>query len=382
MKRLPPVILSAVLSSVLPLQALTLTEEPLDVTYEKPAPGLIERIGELPLAITAGFISGLSLFGLWKIRRDRRAAGILLLLPLLSFVATPQRAAACANIEDSTLENSYTKYLDTLDWFSKPVERALAARPADDPHVTPNPSAYPTEPPAGIRENDAAVRMVLKGKAREALEMLKQIEADHPGLYATAANLGTCYELTGDDEQALHWIQEGLRRNPYSHMLAEWLHVRVLEAKIALKSDPAWLNSHSITGLDPAEGTFSTVQGTKDTEQVLASFRSQCTVRALFIKPRDPVMAQLLYEAATFMLDAHANSIESTLALALQYGLPAGRAAALQARADGLLKQSRSVGRPSGFGVWLHRWKALLLFLNALALGFLIPMAYVLKKEA
>ena len=133
---------------------------------------------------------------------------------------------------------------------------------------------------------------MLKGNVPAALEMLKKIEDKHPGLYATAANLGTCYELFGDDETAPQWIEEGLRRNPYSHMLAEWLHVRMLQ-----------------------------------------------------------VMGQRLYEAATFMLDSRANAIEAALALAMKYGLPPQRARDLQLRADGVLENSAVLGRPSALGI-------------------------------
>lgn len=376
-------ILLGVLCFPFSLKALTLSGEALDVSYEHPPESLVDRIGRMPVSMGGGLLCGLMLFAVWKIRRGRnggKSVGILL-ISLLTLQGTTRRAEACANIEYTTLENTYTKYLDTLDWFAKPVERALASRPVDDPHVTPNPAAYPTEPPAGIRENDEAVRMVLKGNAKGALEKLKQIETEHPGLYATAANMGTCYELTGDDGQALLWIRQGLQRNPYSHMLAEWLHVRVLEAKIALKADPSWLATHTITGFDPEQESFETEQGVKDTEGLLASFRSQCTVRALFIKPQDPVMAQLLYEAATFMLRERTNSIESTLALAVKYGLPKERVEALQARATAILTQQRMARQPGGFGVWFYRWKYPLIFLNALVLGFLIPVHSVLKRE-
>jgi hypothetical protein len=197
--KLPPVLsLLALLSAVLPTPGLTLTDTPITSTYEIPPTGFTESIGGTPSAIGGGLLIGLLLFGFWKVRRDRRSAALVLLLAL----AKPGRAPACANIEAGTLESSYTKYLEEMNWFSKPVERALAAKPSDDPHITPNPAAYPCEPPAGIRENDAAVRLVLKGDVPAALEMLKKIEVEHPGLYATAANLGTCYELSGDDEKS------------------------------------------------------------------------------------------------------------------------------------------------------------------------------------
>ena len=132
----------------------------------------------------------------------------------------------------------------------------------------------------------------------------------------------------------------------------------------------------------PKEGYHLTAQGIKSTEGVLASIRSQCTVRALFIKPQDPVMGQFLYEAATFMLENRANAIEATLGLAMQYGLPHQRAKELQIRADEVLKNSYALGRPSALGVWLSRWKYWLIFIQAVFLGFIIPVACVLKKQS
>jgi Flp pilus assembly protein TadD len=52
------------------------------------------------------------------------------------------------------------------------------------------------------------------GKARE---VLVEAERLHPGNYQVAANLGTAYELLGDDENALVWIRKGIERNPDSH---------------------------------------------------------------------------------------------------------------------------------------------------------------------
>jgi tetratricopeptide (TPR) repeat protein len=360
--------------------ALTVEEETLEKTYVEPIKnGLASTFGEVPLAIAGGIASGLLLFGIWKVRRDHRMS---VLIVLLSLATSRQPVAACANIENSTLESSYLKYIEDTQWFSQPVERALAARPEDDPHVTPNPSAYRYEPAPGIRQNDEAIRLILRGKAPEALALLEKVEAEHPGLYATAANLGTCFELLGEDEKALKWINEGLDRNPDSHMLAEWLHVRVLEAKIALKADPSWLETHTISGLNPEHGTFETSQGIKDAEGILTSFRSQCTVRSLFIKPRDPVMAQLLYEAATFMLSKRANSVKSTLALAITYGLDEGRAAKLQMEADKIILETPRLSQPGGFGVWMVKWKVPLIFLQCMFLAFVIPMTYVLKKQS
>ncbi len=98
------------------------------------------------------------------------------------------------------------------------------------------------------KKNDLAVALAHTGAAEEAVALLEQIEAEKPGLYVTAANLGTAYELSGNDEKALEWIRKGIERNPHAHEKTEWLHVRILEAKLALKADPMWFKSHSVLG--------------------------------------------------------------------------------------------------------------------------------------
>ncbi len=92
----------------------------------------------------------------------------------------------------------------------------------------------------------SAIQAILTGAYDSAIVALLAIEAAHPGLYATASTLGTAYELAGDNHQALHWIAEGLRRNPDSHNGTEWLHIDILNAKIALESNPDYLAEHPI----------------------------------------------------------------------------------------------------------------------------------------
>ena len=118
--------LLALLSAVLSTQGLTLTDKPLTTTYESAPPGFTETIGRMPLAIGCGLLTGLLLLAIWKKRRDRPSAGLLL---LLAFALPNRQASACANIEARTLESSYTKYLETINWFTEPVERAFR-RPA------------------------------------------------------------------------------------------------------------------------------------------------------------------------------------------------------------------------------------------------------------
>jgi tetratricopeptide (TPR) repeat protein len=98
--------------------------------------------------------------------------------------------------------------------------------------------------------NDYAVASLHLGETAQALPMLEALERERPGVYQTAANLGTAYELAGRNTDALRWIREGIKRNPRSHEGTEWLHTAILEAKLAQARDPKWLATHSILGLD------------------------------------------------------------------------------------------------------------------------------------
>lgn len=324
-----------------------------------------------------GAVCGFLLFCVWKVKRNWKTP----LLALLLSASAVEPARACLNVENETLESYYLRTVADSGWFNQPIESALASAPATDPHLTPNPAAYATEPAPGIRENDDAVRMILRGDAAGALRRLQQIEADHPGLYATAANMGSCYELTGDDNNALKWISEGIKRNPDAHMIAEWLHIRILETKIALKSDPDWLRTHTITGMDPALDAIDTLQGKKSGMQVLNSIRSQCTVRALFIKPEDPIMSQLLLEAARLLVRHDPPAVKSALRLAREYGLPGVSAREVQAMADGqIMKALQSTGA-SAVEIWITRWKYWLLFFAFLSIGFGLPAARLIQEN-
>ncbi len=82
-----------------------------------------------------------------------------------------------------------------------------------------------------------------------AIEIFRGIERDHPGMYTPPRILE---QPTSSTET---WRKRsggsvGIRRNPNAHEGTEWLHVRILLAKIALRSDPNWLRRHSVSGAE------------------------------------------------------------------------------------------------------------------------------------
>jgi tetratricopeptide (TPR) repeat protein len=92
--------------------------------------------------------------------------------------------------------------------------------------------------------------LIYTGEYAKARDVLLEAERISPGHYAVASNLGTAYELLGENEKALEWIRAGMERNRKSHEGTEWVHVKILEAKIAMQNDPDWLSKSSVLGVD------------------------------------------------------------------------------------------------------------------------------------
>lgn len=165
---------------------------------------------------------------------------------------------------------------------------------------------------------------MLGGRYDAAIGIFSQLETEYPGHYSTAVNLGTAYELKGELELALQWIREGIRRNPESHMGSEWLHVEILQVRIKLKENPgSLLQNHVIELPDSYTATTSVPigDGNHTVKQIADSILYQLHERMIFVKPPDPVVADLLF---TFgKIEGRTGIVESGLqlfALANEYG--------------------------------------------------------------
>jgi tetratricopeptide (TPR) repeat protein len=172
---------------------------------------------------------------------------------------------------------------------------------------------------------DYSVAMMYLDRSKEAINLLQKLEQEKSGQYAVAANLGTAYELSGNNEAALFWIKEGIRRNPASHAGTEWLHAKILEVKIARAQEPAAFNQQTVLGLRPESiGGKITVDGQNFSPAEIAdAIQYQLQERVQFVKPPDPIVASLLFdyaaiEAATQTLE----SAEKLLQMAVEYGYP------------------------------------------------------------
>lgn len=185
--------------------------------------------------------------------------------------------------------------------------------------------------------SDYAVALMYLGRSSEAVGLLQTLEREHPGDYSVAANLGTALELSGDNAGALQWIREGIRRNPKSHQGTEWLHVKILESKIAQSRDPDHFGKHSVLELTPdtVGQKVSIGGGEMSRETVRTALRYQLTERMQFVKPPDPVVASLLLDyAAVEAADRTLESARKLLSLSMEYGVQQTRIQPLLDRYD------------------------------------------------
>jgi hypothetical protein len=136
--------------------------------------------------------------------------------------------------------------------FSTFSSQILEARESDDDQrvaeITASAEQAHRSGPTLENTNDLAVAWILTGRMPEGIGLLRDLEKRQPGNAIVAANLGSALELSGADEEALQWMRESVRRDPREHEGSGWVHVKILEAKIALKNDPNWLRKNSVVG--------------------------------------------------------------------------------------------------------------------------------------
>jgi hypothetical protein len=191
--------------------------------------------------------------------------------------------------------------------------------------------------------NDFAVSLIYQGRYEQAIAVLEQSEKDHPGEYFTAANLGTAYELAGRDEDAMGWITEGIRRNKESHEGTEWLHVKILEAKIKAATDSSYFQHHSVLDLDFTQiarddDSLSVGGQLRALTEVQKALQYQLEERLQFVKAKDAPVASLLFDYAA--ITAATQTLEAAkelLQLAVEYGYPQERVLSLVARYDRII---------------------------------------------
>jgi hypothetical protein len=92
------------------------------------------------------------------------------------------------------------------------------------------------------------VCLALKGDLDGALAQLMVVEADFPGMYATAVSIATVHALKRQFAEAVKWMEKALAIEPRGHNGAESIHLNIL--RIELAGEQATCTSQELIGYD------------------------------------------------------------------------------------------------------------------------------------
>lgn len=261
----------------------------------------------------------------------------LYVLVVAALISSSLQANACINVVGT---NNRGEYIRPMSYTGQALKPQLAT-PTDKAFLIPW-SKYAV---ADVRKSptfphliELSAVLVRFGKFREAVKLLQFVENKYPGRFETASNIGTAYELLGQNEDALKWIREGLKRNPNDHFGTEWLHVHILNAKLGKL--PQQVRGRSILNLDFGNDTMPNrprqLPDGNDGKPVSlyamgAALRYQLTERIWFVPAPDKMIAGMLLDWAN--LELLAGSVESADVLyeaAIRYGIKEDRIISLR----------------------------------------------------
>lgn len=157
--------------------------------------------------------------------------------------------------------------------------------------------------------SDKGYVLIISKKYQEALEVYFQIEKIKPNRYSTASNIGTIYELLGKNKEALDWINKSIRINPKSHKGSEWIHSKILEAKI---KGEKYITSDFLININSDDNRILLRLSKSKRKELINALYYQLNERISFIKDKDKIIAQLLFDLANLLV-ADGNSSDAII---------------------------------------------------------------------
>ena len=150
--------------------------------------------------------------------------------------------------------------------------------------------AMRTSHPDRIEYADALIHLE---RYDEAIKELEAIEEKYPDAYTNAHMLGIACERSGNLPAAQRWFAAAVERDPDAQQGTGWLRVAMIEAHLALKSDPKWLQTHSVL-----DGCVN-----RSAEELVRALEVQVEARRDLFAPNDPVLADLYFQVGARMED-------------------------------------------------------------------------------
>jgi tetratricopeptide (TPR) repeat protein len=187
--------------------------------------------------------------------------------------------------------------------------------------------------------SDVAVNLMKIGKADSSIKILLPLIDERPNEYNLIANLGTCYELTDKLDSALKYISKGLEINAGSHYGSEWIHVKILEAKIKQKNNARWMITNEIVNLKDLVSNLDSAAIRHKLHKINNDFFFQIRTRAPFTPAPNRTLGNLLITLGDF--NAKHGTYENAL-LAYVYALEFQKTPDLSYRPSDLEKKIKN----------------------------------------
>lgn len=171
--------------------------------------------------------------------------------------------------------------------------------------------------------SDKGVLMIILGRYEDAINLYLEIERLEPNRYSTASNIGTAYELAGQNENALKWITRAIEIDSTSHNGSEWIHARILEAKIKGEQH---VTTQFLLNTDFGNKDIPVSQLTREElEELSNALYYQLNERVSFVKPKEKIVAQLYFDLGNIaFLRGNYNDALADYEQAKEYGFGRG----------------------------------------------------------
>ncbi|NML19443.1 tetratricopeptide repeat protein [Pseudoflavitalea sp. G-6-1-2] len=146
-------------------------------------------------------------------------------------------------------------------------------------------------------KSDYAIMQLKLGDKQEGLQILEELYKQHPNEYNIVANLGTAYELNGNNAKALEFLKKALALNPGSHYHSEWIHVNILEQE--LSDSPDYTKIINL-GIKDFQGWLidKTYKFPQEADSLKVQLAYQLHERISFIDKPNKVIGQLVLDFA------------------------------------------------------------------------------------
>ena len=167
--------------------------------------------------------------------------------------------------------------------------------------------------------SDKGVVMIILKQYDRAILLYLEIEKLQPNRYSTASNIGTAYELAGQNENALKWITRAIEIDSTSHDNSEWIHAKILEVKI---KGEKYLTTNYLLNTDFGDEDRPVSQlSQQELMRLSNALYFQLNERVSFVEPKERVVAQLLFDLGNiaFLLGRY-NDAFADYGRAKEYG--------------------------------------------------------------